>query len=61
MQIAGAPDLLKISTSLIIPDDAEMKTEIISKSFIDYPNINMAPSKGNLYRNMDPFRSLCLW
>ncbi|MEI6696336.1 MAG: C25 family cysteine peptidase [Bacteroidota bacterium] len=54
LQIAGAPDLLKISTSLIIPDDAEMQAEVISKSFTDYPNINIAPSKGNLYRNFDP-------
>ena len=54
IQIAGAPDLLKISTSIIIPDDAEMKVEVISQSFNDYQNILIAPSKGNLYRNIDP-------
>jgi len=54
IQIAGAPDLLKISTSIIIPDDAEMKVEVISQSFNDYQNILIAPSKGNLYRDIDP-------
>ncbi len=54
MQIAGAPDLLTISTSVIIPDDAEMEVEVISKSFTDYQNILIAPSKGNLLRNIDP-------
>ncbi len=54
MQITGAPDLLAISASLIIPDDAEMMAEIISKSYTDYQNITIAPSKGNLYRDIDP-------
>lgn len=54
MQIAGSPDLLKISASVIIPDDADMKVEVISESFIDYQNIEIAPSKGNLYRNINP-------
>jgi len=54
MQIAGAPDLMKISASIIIPDDAEMKAEVIKESFTDYQNISIAPSKGNLYRNTNP-------
>ncbi len=50
----GCPELLKLSSSLIIPDDAEMKVEVISSSYIDYNNYNIAPSKGNLYRDIDP-------
>ena len=54
IQSAGAPDLLKISASVIIPDDAEMKVDVVSESFTDYQNYNIAPSKGNLYRNINP-------
>ncbi len=54
MLTAGAPELLSISTSIIIPDDAEMELKIISESFEDIQNINIIPSKGNLLRNIDP-------
>ncbi len=51
---AGCPDVLKLTSSIIIPDDAEMKLEVISSSYIDYPNYNIIPSKGNLTRDIDP-------
>ena len=51
---SGCPELLKLTSSLIIPDDAEMKLEVISSSYIDYNNYNIAPSKGNLTRDIDP-------
>ncbi len=51
---AGAPDLPKLTSSVIIPDLASMKVEVVSSSFIDYENIEIAPSKGNLYRDTDP-------
>lgn len=54
MLIAGAPDLSKIATSIIIPDDAEMQAEVLSSSYTDYENIEIAPSKGNLLRTVDP-------
>jgi hypothetical protein len=54
MQIAGAPDLSKIATSIIIPDDAEMQVDVLSSSYTDYENVNIAPSKGNLLRTVDP-------
>ncbi len=40
MQITGAPDLLKISASVIIPDDAKMEVKVISKSFTDSKHFN---------------------
>ena len=48
MLISGAPDLAKIATSIVIPDDAEMQVEVLSSSYTDYENIEIAPSKGNL-------------
>lgn len=52
--VKGAPDLPKLTTSVIVPDMARMDVEVISSSYTDYPNIDIAPSKGNLYRNIDP-------
>jgi len=50
----GAPDLAKLDASIIIPDEAEMQINVISSSFRDYPNITIAPSKGNFTRDIDP-------
>ncbi|KAA3633171.1 MAG: T9SS C-terminal target domain-containing protein [Bacteroidetes bacterium] len=50
----GAPDLPKLTASVIIPDKTNTGVRIVSSSFEDYPNIEVAPSKGNLYRNVDP-------
>ena len=51
---AGSPDLPKVAASVIIPDQGEMKAEIISSSYRDFPNIEIAPSKGNLIRTVNP-------
>ena len=50
----GAPDIHKISRSIIIPDNTDMEIDIISSNFIDYSNIAIAPSKGNLSRLINP-------
>lgn len=50
----GAPDLEKLTTSIIIPNTANTKIEIIDAKYIDYFNIIVAPSKGNLTRNQNP-------
>lgn len=52
--IEGAPDLQKLTTSLIIPDQAKMEVNIISSNYYDLTGIEIAPSKGNLKRNIDP-------
>jgi PKD repeat protein len=51
---AGAPDLQKLTSTLVIPDLAGMELRIISSEYHDFPNTEIAPSKGNLYRNVDP-------
>nr|MBC8435954.1 hypothetical protein [Bacteroidota bacterium] len=51
---AGSPDLPKLTSTLIIPDLAGMNVRIISSSYQDYPNMEIAPSKGNLLRTVDP-------
>lgn len=50
----GAPDLPKLTSTLIIPDLAGMTVRVVSSSFTDFPNIEIAPSKGNLLRTVDP-------
>ena len=51
---AGAPDLPKLTSTLIIPDLAGMNVRIVSSRYQDYPNMEIAPSKGNLLRIVDP-------
>ena len=50
----GAPDLPQLATSIIIPDDQVMEVNIISSNYIDFENIEILPSKGNLSRLIDP-------
>jgi gingipain R len=50
----GAPELPKYVKSLIIPDQEEMHIEVVSASYMEVKNIEIAPSKGNLLRNIDP-------
>ncbi len=50
----GAPDVPKITTSLVIPDEGGMDIKIVSSKYIEYKDIDVAPSKGNLYRNINP-------
>ncbi|MBK7964081.1 MAG: hypothetical protein IPK10_01315 [Bacteroidetes bacterium] len=49
----GAPDLPLFSISLVIPDHGQMEVIVLNSKFTDYPNVMIAPSKGNVYRNID--------
>ena len=51
---AGAPDLPKLTSTLAIPDLAAMEAQIVSVSYKDYENMDIAPSKGILTRDIDP-------
>jgi hypothetical protein len=51
---AGMPDLGKLATSVVIPDDAEMELSTDILSFVDIPAFSIAPSKGNLLRTINP-------
>ena len=50
----GAPDLPKITTSIIIPDNGNMSISIINVEYEEVQNIKIAPSKGNLTRDINP-------
>ncbi|MCO5264795.1 MAG: C25 family cysteine peptidase [Lentimicrobium sp.] len=50
----GMPDLPKLTASLVIPDQANMKVRVISSEYIDYPFMDVAPSKGNFTRDINP-------
>ena len=54
MLIGGAPDLAKLTASVIIPDREKMNVEVVYSNYKDFTNVEVAPSKGNLYRNIDP-------
>ena len=54
MMEKGAPDLPKFTKSLIIPDLATMQVAILSSKYTDVKNVNVAPSKGNFTRDIDP-------
>ena len=54
IEIAGAPDLPKLTTSLVIPDNAEMEAVVVSSSYKDFPGMDIAPSKGVITRDIDP-------
>ncbi len=51
---AGAPDLPQFPVPAIIGDKAEMEVSILKSEFTDYQNIEVAPSKGNFSRAIDP-------
>ena len=51
---AGAPDLPQFPVPAIIGDMAEMQVSVIKSAFTDYENIEIAPSKGNFSRQIDP-------
>jgi len=50
---AGSPDMHKYARSIVIPDDRQMAIKVLSSDFVDYENILIAPSKGNLSRLID--------
>lgn len=52
--IQGAPNLPVFATSLIIPNQASMRIEILSSQYEEFQNVLIAPSKGNLLRTVDP-------
>ncbi|MCK4527762.1 hypothetical protein KAW18_10365, partial [candidate division WOR-3 bacterium] len=50
----GYPSLPRMAKSIIIPDDKRMKIRVIEKDVERRKIPPVAPSKGNLYRNVDP-------
>jgi len=51
---AGYPDLPLYAVSSIIGNDALMKVRVISSEYTDFQEIEVAPSKGNFSRQINP-------
>lgn len=51
---AGTPDLPTLPIPVIIGDHAEMVVNVIDAQYTDYPNMDIAPSKGNISRQINP-------
>ncbi|MEO6039262.1 MAG: C25 family cysteine peptidase, partial [Saprospiraceae bacterium] len=51
---AGSPDVPKFATALMIPGTGNMAIEIMEAEYQDFPNVQVAPSKGDLKRTVDP-------
>ena len=54
MLVAGAPDLPLYPISMIIGDRAEMQVSVLKSEYVDFENIEVAPSKGNFTRDINP-------
>ena len=50
----GAPNVSKMTASVIIPDRDRMKVEVTDVKYKEYEDVEIAPSKGNLSREVDP-------
>ncbi len=51
---AGAPDLPVGYISAVIGDRAEMTVNVVKSSYVDFENVEVAPSKGNFSRQINP-------
>jgi PKD repeat protein len=50
----GAPDLPLYAKSVIIPDADNMEVTVTRSKYVDIPSVQVAPSKGNLLRTLNP-------
>ena len=51
---AGAPDLPQYPVPVLIGDLAEMQISVTKSEYTDYEHVEIAPSKGNFSRQIDP-------
>lgn len=51
---AGTPDLPVFTASVMIPDKGTLSWTITKAVYTDYPGVEIAPSKGNISRTVDP-------
>lgn len=54
MLIKGAPDLPMYPISMIIGDKSKMEVSVVKSNYVDFENIEVAPSKGNFSRQINP-------
>ena len=51
---AGAPQLSYAVIPVMIGDVAEMNVSVVNSTYVDYENVEVAPSKGNFSRQINP-------
>lgn len=51
---AGEPELLQTVVSLIVPEHSRPVVEVMSSEYETVQDVDLAPSKGKLYRNVNP-------
>ena len=54
MPIKGAPNLPMYPISMIVGDMAEMEVSVVESEYVDFENVEIAPSKGNFSRQINP-------
>ena len=54
MPIKGAPNLPMYPISMIIGDMADMEVSVVKSEYVDFKNVEVAPSKGNFSRQINP-------
>ena len=54
MAQAGEPDVPSLVIPVIIGDDALMSVEVVDAQYVDYENVEVAPSKGDFPRSINP-------
>ncbi len=54
IQKKGAPDLGKITQSIIIPNTNGMKIKVTDSKYVELTNVEIAPSKGVISRDKNP-------
>ncbi|MCX6666426.1 MAG: C25 family cysteine peptidase, partial [Euryarchaeota archaeon] len=52
--VKDMPDLPSICRSIIVPENVKMNVKIVSAQYIQYDEMAIVPSKGNLLRTIDP-------
>ncbi|MCK5127140.1 MAG: hypothetical protein KAR42_12875, partial [candidate division Zixibacteria bacterium] len=50
----GSPHLPRICRSIIIPDNSRMSIKILESEYVEYKDIDIAPSKGSITRDINP-------
>ena len=51
---AGEPDVPSLVIPVIIGDNALMSVEVVDAQYVDYENVEVAPSKGDFPRSINP-------
>lgn len=51
---SGAPDLPKLTVSVIVPNLANMAVQVLESEYTEFHDVLIAPSKGNFTRDIDP-------